>query len=60
MAYLGIQGEPCPKCGSRSTTEYSKPTVPPEREVILKCYNCKKETSYGIYKPVGNTLVKVR
>lgn len=60
MAYLGISGTLCPKCGSTSTTEYSKPTVYPEREVILKCLQCKAETSYGIYKLVGKTLIKVR
>ncbi|MCF8356624.1 MAG: hypothetical protein K9H48_19445 [Melioribacteraceae bacterium] len=58
MAYLGIDGEKCPNCGSTSTTEYSKPTNYPEREIILKCYNCKQETSYGIYSLIGNELVK--
>jgi len=60
MAYLGIQGDKCPKCGSTQTTEYSKPggSSTTSREVMLKCYNCKGETSYGYYKLVGNSLVK--
>ena len=59
MAYLEIGGDKCPKCGSTKTTETSKPTNYPEREIFLKCYNCGKETSYGKYKLVGRTLVKV-
>jgi hypothetical protein len=62
MAYLGISGEPSQKCGSKSTSEYSRPggTGHPQREVMLKCYECQHEESHGIYTLVGNsTLVKV-
>jgi transcription elongation factor Elf1 len=61
MAYLNIQGDTCPKCGSQKTVETSRAEgcSYPERKVFLKCYNCGAETSYGIYKLMGNTLVKV-
>ena len=60
MAYLGINNNPCPKCGSTATIEEQKPlhTHDMQREVILKCLECKKTTSYGIYKLVGNSLVR--
>ena len=59
MAYLEIGGRPCSKCGSTATVEESRPTSYPQREVLLKCYECKNEDSYGIYTLVGNALVKV-
>lgn len=49
--YLVSDGTKCPKCGSNSTTVFSKPTNYPEREEFLKCYKCGKVTSYGIYNP---------
>lgn len=60
MAYLGINNDRCPKCGSTKTIEEQKPlhTSDMRREVMLKCLECKKVTSYGIYKLVGSTLVK--
>lgn len=60
MAYVGIDGDPYPNCGSTATTEVHKPTVYPEREVCLKCLECKKETLVGVYKSEGNSLVRVR
>lgn len=60
MAYVGISGDACPSCISTATTEISNPTNYPEREVVLQCYECGKRTSYGVYKPVGGTLVKIR
>lgn len=60
MAYIGIQGQPCPKCGSIGTVEIGKPTGGPniEREVYLQCYECKHEESYGRYRLLANSLVK--
>lgn len=66
MAYLGIDQTPCPKCGSRGTVEEGECLHPgvvshdPEnpRRVILHCLQCGHRESYGIYKILGNTLIK--
>lgn len=61
MAYLGIQGQACPKCGSNLTTEVHKPTNPPnhpKREIYLSCKQCGTETFQGIYTNIGGKIVK--
>ena len=59
MAWVGIQGQKCPKCGSIYTDEVQKPLSAPDlREIYLKCFKCGEETYVGTYKKVGNTLVK--
>lgn len=64
MAYLEINNEPCPKCGSTATIEEQDflHTVDHQREIFLKCLECKERTSYGVYKLAGSKddiLVKV-
>ena len=64
MAYLGVDRTPCPKCGGRATVEEQDFLHPGERlgdnprEVFLKCMECGHRQSYGVYRIVGNTLVK--
>jgi len=60
MAWVGIQGQKCPKCGSSYTDEVQKPLSTPDlREIYLNCFKGGEETFYDIYKRVGNSLVKV-
>ena len=64
MAYLGINNNPCRKCGSTITMEEQDflHTADYQREIFLKCLDCKERTSYGIYKLIGSNkdiLVKV-
>lgn len=61
MAMVGINGEPCPKCGQCITTEKQVFTVFPERKVYIECHNsdCRQETYFGTYTMIGNTLAKV-
>jgi translation initiation factor 2 beta subunit (eIF-2beta)/eIF-5 len=57
MAYVGIQGSKCSHCGSTATTEIQTPSGG-DREVFLKCFACRKETSYGVYVYVHGSLIK--
>ena len=62
MAFLGIAREPCPHCKSKNTVENSRRTGGPniEREVILTCWDCQRESLYGIYQRVHGSFVKIR
>lgn len=62
MAYVGIQGTPCPKCGSSATQEVHKPTGGGghERQISLYCHSCSHDAYWGVYKLLGNTLIEVR
>ena len=63
MAYLGLQGQACPKCGSILTTEVHKPTNPPDppkREIYLFCKQCGTQTYKGIYTNVDGRIVKAK
>lgn len=59
MAWVGIKGQKCPKCGSNHTDEVQEPQGTPDlRKIYLKCFNCGEETYVGTYRKVGNSLVK--
>ena len=52
---------PCAKCRSTKTVETQKWTHGPdhEREVYLKCLECRSETLFGVFRLYGNSLVNV-
>lgn len=52
---------PCAKCKSTKTVETQKWTHGPdhEREVYLKCLECRSETLFGVFRLFGNSLVNV-
>lgn len=52
---------PCAKCRSTKTVEIQKWTHGPdhEREVYLKCLECRSETLFGVFRLYGNSLVNV-
>ncbi len=59
MAYIGIDGQPCPSCGSTATSEVSKPADYPKRDIYLTCLSCRNESFVGTYEPRNGKLERV-
>ena len=63
MAFVGVRGQKCPKCGSTLTDEVQKHpketySIYEIRDIYLRCFDCGTDTYIGRYKKVGHALVR--